>query len=69
MPASSTDFQNAGFLPASAKLAGKYRLSRWNTGHLVTLPATMPVARVENLGIRFLDGRNFVIEIEPKRSI
>jgi len=34
--ASGTDFQNTGFLPASAKLAVKYRPGRWNTGHLAT---------------------------------
>jgi len=39
IPASGTDFQNTGFLPAFAKLAIKYRPSRWNTGHLATLLA------------------------------
>ena len=31
-------FQNTDFLPASAKLAVKYRPGRWNTGRLATLP-------------------------------
>jgi len=39
IPASGTDFQNTGLLPASAKLAVKYRPGRWNTGHLATLMA------------------------------
>jgi len=39
MPTSGTEFQNAGLLPASAKLAVKYRPSRWNTGHLAALAA------------------------------
>jgi len=30
-------FPNTGLLPASAKLAVKYRPDRWNTGHLTTL--------------------------------
>jgi len=34
LPASDTDFQNTGLLPASAKLAVKYRQGRWNAGHL-----------------------------------
>jgi len=37
IPASDTDFQNTGLLPAFAKLAVKYRSGRWNTGHLATL--------------------------------
>jgi len=37
IPASSTDFQNTGLLPASTKLAIKYRPGRCNTGHLATL--------------------------------
>jgi len=37
IPASGTAFQNTGFLPASAKLAVKYRPARRNTGHLATL--------------------------------
>jgi len=40
IPASGTDFQKNGFLPASAKLSVKYRPGRWNTGHLaILLPA------------------------------
>jgi len=35
--ASDTDFQNTGLLPASAKLAVKYRLGLFNTGHPTTL--------------------------------
>jgi len=35
--ASGAEFQNTGFLPASAKLAVKYRPGRWNTGRLATL--------------------------------
>jgi len=35
-----TNFENTGFLPASPKTAVKYRPSRWNTGHLATLPGT-----------------------------
>jgi len=31
-----TDFQNAGFLPASPKTAVKYRPGRWNTSPLAT---------------------------------
>jgi len=37
MPASGTDFQNTGLLPAPAKLAVKYRPGRWNADHLATL--------------------------------
>jgi len=37
IPVSDTDFQNTGLLPASPKLAVKYRPGRWNTGHLTTL--------------------------------
>jgi len=37
MPASGTDFQNTGFLPAFTKLAVKYRPGRWNTGRLASL--------------------------------
>jgi len=37
IPASDTDFQNTGLLPAFTKLAVKYRPCRWNTGHLTTL--------------------------------
>ena len=42
IPASGTDFQNTGLLPASAKLAVKYRPGRWNTGHLATPFMTTP---------------------------
>jgi len=37
IPASDTDFQNTDLLPASAKLAVKYRPGRRNIGHLTTL--------------------------------
>jgi len=37
LPASGSDFQNTGLSPASAKLVVKYRLGRWNSGHLATL--------------------------------
>jgi len=37
IPAAGTHFTNTVFLPATAKLAGKYRLGRWNTDHLATL--------------------------------
>jgi len=40
IPASGTNFQNTGFLPASAKLTVNYRPGRWNTSHLPTLAAT-----------------------------
>jgi len=39
MPALGTDFQNTGLLPASAKLAVKYRSGRWNTGQAGEIPA------------------------------
>jgi len=37
IPASGTDFQNTGFLPASVKFAVKYRPGRLHTGGLATL--------------------------------
>ena len=37
LTASDTDFPNTGLLPASDKLAIKYRQGRWNTRHLTTL--------------------------------
>jgi len=46
IPASGTDFQNTGILPATAKLAVKYRPGRWNTGHLATLLWDEPFTRL-----------------------
>jgi len=37
IPASGTGFWNTSFLPASAKLAAKYRPGWCNTGHLAIL--------------------------------
>ena len=50
-PAPGTYFQNTCFLPASAKLAVKYRPGQWNTGHLAALTCRDPISLI--VGTRF----------------
>jgi len=57
--AAGTDFKITGLLPAAAKFAVKYRLSRWNTGHLAILlasckkaPAHGPAGRAVQVCVR-----------------
>jgi len=45
-----TYFQNTGILPATAKLAVKYRPGRLNTGHLATLVRRRSCAKTPERG-------------------